>query len=104
MDISTNLIIFYARLKIEQFVAPIDRLLNDKFIPTPFDSDTPLYHIVHDLVPLKPCDGGLRINILAIDSKQTNILFLPSWQNLGVLSRNYIVFFKNYSSWQNEGF
>ena len=54
----------------EQFVAPIDQLLNDKFIPTLFDSDTPLDHIVRDLLSLKPCDGGLGINNLSIDAKQ----------------------------------
>ena len=54
----------------EQFVTPVEQLLNDKFIPTIFDSDTPIDHIVRDLVSLKPCDGGLGINIPSIDSKQ----------------------------------
>ena len=57
-DIKTNLIIFLRTSEnLEQIPAPVEQLLNDKFIPTLFDSDTPLDHIVRDLVSLKSCDG-----------------------------------------------
>ena len=38
----------------EQFVGPIENLLNETFIPTLFDTDTPLDPVVRDLISLRP--------------------------------------------------
>ena len=52
----------------QQFVAPIDELLSERFIPTLFGSDTPLDEY-RRLFTLNPSEGGLYINILSEEAE-----------------------------------
>ena len=52
----------------EKYVNPIDSLLNEKFLPTIFDSDSPFEKPLSDLFTLSPKLGGLGIPSLERDS------------------------------------
>ena len=52
----------------EKYVSPIDLLLNQKFLPTIFDSDTPFENPLASLFTLSPKLGGLGIPSLERDS------------------------------------
>ena len=52
----------------EKYVSPVDLLLNEKFLPTIFDSETPFEDPLTDLFTLSPKHGGLGIPSLERDS------------------------------------
>ena len=52
----------------EDYVGPIDTLMKEKFLPTIFDSETPLTDPLSELVTLSPKHGGLGIPSLQRDS------------------------------------
>ena len=52
----------------EDYVGPIDTLMKEKFLPTIFDSETPLTSPLSELLTVSPKHGGLGIPSLQRDS------------------------------------
>ena len=52
----------------EEYVSPVDTLLNEKFVPIIFGEDTPFEQPFMDLLSLSPTNGGLGIPSLKNDS------------------------------------
>ena len=56
----------------ERYVSPVDLLLNEKFFPTIFDSETPFENPLSDLFTLPPRLCGLGIPSLERDTHHFN--------------------------------